>query len=136
MNKKDKGLMLKILCYIFAEVLFVCVVLIGLSGLSYYNTNKTTKDILYETTLESYKSEIKSEVQSAISIISTCYDNYKAGDMSEEEAKQKALTIIRGSWSYSSAECFANCIWCIITYYRCYVYTKYCLAIARELQTE
>lgn len=96
MNKKDKGLMLKILGYIFVEVLFVCVVLVGLSGLSYHNTNKTTKDILYETTLESYKSEIKSEVQSAISIISTCYDNYKAGGMSEEEAKQKALTIIRG----------------------------------------
>lgn len=96
MNKKDKGLMLKILCYIFVEVLFVCIVLIGLAGLSYYNTNKTTKDILYETTLESYKSEIKSEVQSAISIISTCYDNYKAGGMSEEEAKLKALTIIRG----------------------------------------
>lgn len=95
MNKKDKGLMLKILGYIFVEVLFVCVVLIGLSGLSYYNTNKTTKDILYETTLESYKSEIKSEVQSAISIISTCYDSYKDGDMSEEEAKQKALTTIR-----------------------------------------
>lgn len=96
MNKKDKGLMLKILGYIFVEVLFVCVVLVGLSGLSYHNTNKTTKDILYETTLESYKSEIKSEVQSAISIISTCYDSYKDGDMSEEEAKQKALTIIRG----------------------------------------
>lgn len=96
MNKKDKGLMLKILGYIFVEVLFVCVVLVGLSGLSYHNTNKTTKDILYETTLESYKSEIKSEVQSAISIISTCYDNYKAGGMSEEEAKLKALTIIRG----------------------------------------
>lgn len=96
MNKKDKGLMLKILGYIFVEVLFVCVVLVGLSGLSYYNTNKITKDILYETTLESYKSEIKSEVQSAISIISTCYDSYKDGDMSEEEAKQKALTIIRG----------------------------------------
>lgn len=96
MNKKDKGLMLKILGYIFVEVLFVCVVLVGLSGLSYYNTNKITKDILYETTLESYKSEIKSEVQSAISIISTCYDSYIDGDMSEEEAKQKALTIIRG----------------------------------------
>lgn len=96
MNKKDKGLMLKILGYIFVEVLFVCVVLIGLSGLSYHNTNKTTKDILYETTLDSYKSEIKSEVQSAISIISTCYDSYKDGDMSEEEAKQKALTTIRG----------------------------------------
>lgn len=96
MNKKDKGLMLKILGYIFVEVLFVCVVLIGLSGLSYRNTSKTTKDILYETTLERYKSEIKSEVQSAISIISTCYDSYKSGDMTEEEAKSKALTIIRG----------------------------------------
>lgn len=90
MEKRDKGLIFKILGYILIEVLVVCGVLIGLSGASYRNTNKTTKEILYDNTLESYKSEIKSEVQSAISIVNTCYEDYKSGNISEDEAKLKA----------------------------------------------
>lgn len=96
MEKRDKGLIFKILGYILIEVLVVCGVLIGLSGASYRNTNKTTKEILYDNTLESYKSEIKSEVQSAISIVDTCYESYKSGSISEEEAKYKAKEILRG----------------------------------------
>lgn len=96
MEKRDKGLIFKILGYIFAEVLIVCGILIGLSGASYHNTNKTTKEILYDNTLESYKSEIKSEVQSAISIIETCYEDYKSGSISEDEAKLKAKETLRG----------------------------------------
>ena len=45
MGKRDKGLILKILGYISIEVLVVCGVLIGLSGASYHNTNKTAKPI-------------------------------------------------------------------------------------------
>lgn len=96
MEKRDKGLIFKILGYILIEVLVVCGVLIGLSGASYHNTNKTTKEILYDNTLESYKSEIKSEVQSAISIIETCYEDYKSGSISEDEAKLKAKETLRG----------------------------------------
>ena len=96
MEKRDKGLILKILGYISIEVLVVCGVLIGLSGASYHNTNKTTKEILYENTLDSYKSEIKSEVQSAISIVDTCYESYKSGNISEDEAKLKAKETLRG----------------------------------------
>ena len=90
MEKRDKGLIFKILGYISIEVLVVCGILIGLSGASYHNTNKTTKEILYENTLDSYKSEIKSEVQSAISIVDTCYESYKSGNISEDEAIQIA----------------------------------------------
>lgn len=96
MEKRDKGLIFKILGYILIEVLVVCGVLIGLSGASYRNTNKTTKEILYDNTLESYKSEIKSEVQSAISIVNTCYEDYKSGNISEDEAKLKAKETLRG----------------------------------------
>lgn len=96
MEKRDKGLIFKILGYIFAEVLIVCGILIGLSGASYHNTNKTTKEILYDNTLDSYKSEIKSEVQSAISIVETCYEDYKSGSISEDEAKLKAKETLRG----------------------------------------
>lgn len=96
MNKRDKGLMFKILGYIAAEVLVVCGILIGLSSASYHYTNITTKEILYNNTLDSYKAEIKYEVQSAISIVNTCYESYKSGSISEEEAKYKAKEILRG----------------------------------------
>lgn len=96
MNKRDKGLIFKILGYIAAEVLVVCSILIGLSGASYHYTNITTKEILYNNTLDSYKAEIKSEVQSAISIVNTYYESYKSGSISEEEAKYKAKEILRG----------------------------------------
>ena len=95
MNKRDKGLMFKILGYIAAEVLVVCGILIGLSGASYHYTNITTKEILYNNTLDSYKTEIKSEVQSAISI-ETCYEDYKSGSISEDEAKLNAKETLRG----------------------------------------
>jgi methyl-accepting chemotaxis protein len=95
MNKRDKGLIFKILGYIAAEVLIVCGILIGLSGASYHYTNITTKEILYNNTLDSYKAEIKSEVQSAISIVNTYYESYKSGSISEEEAKYKAKEILR-----------------------------------------
>lgn len=96
MNKRDKGLIFKILGYIAAEVLIVCGILIGLSGASYHYTNITTKEILYNNTLDSYKAEIKSEVQSAIGIVNTYYESYKSGSISEEEAKYKAKEILRG----------------------------------------
>lgn len=95
MNKRDKGLIFKILGYIAAEVLIVCGILIGLSGASYHYTNITTKEILYNNTLDSYKAEIKSEVQSAIGIVNTYYESYKSGSISEEEAKYKAKEILR-----------------------------------------
>lgn len=96
MNKRDKGLIFKILGYIAVEVLVVCGILIGLSGASYHYTNITTKEILYNNTLDSYKAEIKSEVQSAIGIVNTYYESYKSGSISEEEAKYKAKEMLRG----------------------------------------
>lgn len=96
MNKRDKGLIFKILGYIAVEVLVVCGILIGLSGASYHYTNITTKEILYNNTLDSYKAEIKSEVQSAIGIVNTYYESYKSGSISEEEAKYKAKEILSG----------------------------------------
>lgn len=96
MNKRDKGLIFKILGYILIEILVVCGVLIGLSSISYRYTGKTTKEILYNNTLDSYKTEIKSEVQSAISIVNTCYEDYKSGNISEDDAKLKAKETLRG----------------------------------------
>lgn len=94
-NHKDKGLILKICAYIVAEILFICLILLGLTGITFKNVHNTTKEILYKNTLDSYKSEIKSEVQSIISVINMCYTQYISGAMTETEAKQTAISVIR-----------------------------------------
>lgn len=42
-----------------------------------------------------YNTEIKSQVQSVISVLQSEYDKYKSGEMTEEEAKEEAKDIIR-----------------------------------------
>ena len=92
---RDKGLVYKLLLAVFGAILILSSTFIVLSVLIFTSVDVTMKDVLYDVTLDSYKSEIKSEVQSAISII----DNYNnlaiAGEMTEEEAKTQALAVLR-----------------------------------------
>lgn len=58
-----------------------------LSGSSYDN---------YESTMdEGYRAEIKSQVQSTMSVLQAQYDLYQSGEKTEEEAKHDASEIIR-----------------------------------------
>lgn len=58
-----------------------------LSGSSYDN---------YESTMDvGYRAEIKSQVQSTMSILQAQYDLYQSGEKTEEEAKHDASEIIR-----------------------------------------
>lgn len=53
------------------------------------------KEVLYDVTLDSYKSVISSEVQSAISITENYYELAQSGGLSEAEAQKKAMEVIR-----------------------------------------
>ena len=53
------------------------------------------KEITYTDTLDSYKNEIKSQVQSAIGIVEYYYKQEKSGALSEDEAKKEAEDMIR-----------------------------------------
>ena len=50
---------------------------------------------MYDVTLDSYKSVISSEVQSAISITENYYELAQSGGVSEAEAQKKAMEVIR-----------------------------------------
>ncbi len=50
---------------------------------------------MYDVTLDSYKSVISSEVQSAISITENYYELAQSGELSEAEAQKKAMEVIR-----------------------------------------
>ena len=62
-----------------------------------YTDGKETQEALYNTSLDTYKSEIKTQVQSVISQMSYYYDEYKSGRMTENDSKNRALDIVRNT---------------------------------------
>lgn len=57
-------------------------------------TNMAVED--YENAMnDGYNQEIKSQVQSVITILQAEYDKYESGELSEKEAKEEAAEIVR-----------------------------------------
>lgn len=80
----------------FAGIVFItCIVLVGLTVMIFGNIEDRMKDVLYENTLQSYKTEVKSEVQSAISSIEYYYNLSDSGKIDETTAKKDALEALR-----------------------------------------
>ena len=97
-GKQGKGT--KSLATIVILVIFslIAVTTIFLSGLGVHflkqSMEKTTKE--YENAKdEGYRMEIKSEVQSAIAVVQGYYEQYKNGDLSEQEAQELAKEAVR-----------------------------------------
>ena len=84
------------LSLIFAGiVLLTSIVLSAIAIASYRFIESRTEDILYNNTLEAYKTQIKSEVQSAVSLVDNYYSQYKNGTLTEAEAKNEAKEALR-----------------------------------------
>ena len=96
MNKKRKSLISSIMWICCAVTVLTAV---GIGGNSIYSI-KTMSISAYNTydkaTDDGYHTEIKSQVQSAISVIQSEYDRYQAGEKTEEEAKEDAKEAVRG----------------------------------------
>lgn len=90
-----KSLAKKISLAISMVVLITSTILIGISALSLNEMESRVKSILYDTTLESYKTEIKSEIQSALTIVQHYYDESVSGVVTEAEAQKQALEALR-----------------------------------------
>ena len=80
----------------FSGVVFVtCLILVGITVLIFGNIREKMQEVLYENTLESYKTEVKSEVQSAISSVEYYYNLSENGKIDEDTAKKDALETLR-----------------------------------------
>lgn len=90
-----KSLAKKISLAISMVVLITSMILIGISALSLNEMESRVESILYDTTLESYKTEIKSEIQSALTIVQHYYDESVSGVVTEAEAQKQALEALR-----------------------------------------
>ncbi|MCM1174792.1 MAG: methyl-accepting chemotaxis protein [Blautia sp.] len=103
-NKKDKSRSTpwsKSIATVLVAVIFLMlaatVVVLGALGISFLKKSMNQNLATYEETVnDGYNLEIKSEIQSAVSIIQTYYDRSQTGELTEEEAKELAKEVIRG----------------------------------------
>lgn len=94
-KQKTKSLATKLSLAMGGVVLVTCFLLVGTCSWVFSNVKGTMKDIIYNNTLDSYKTEIKSQVQSATSVLEYCYEQEKAGTLTESEAQKEAMDTIR-----------------------------------------
>ena len=90
-----KSLAQKLSLLFAGVVLLTCVILIGTTMILFRQIEPKMENVLYENTLDSYKTEVKSEVQSAVSVVSYYYELSKSGKMSEADAQAAALEALR-----------------------------------------
>ena len=79
-----------VITYLLSGVLITAIVL---GSISLTNIKKATNQASekYSTAMyDGYKTEIKSEVETAITILQVEYDKYKSGNISEEKAKENS----------------------------------------------
>ncbi len=89
------GLSFKLVLYVSLLVFVSCAVLMVTSTLKFRTIGERMKEIRVDTVMNGYKLQIKSEVQTGISIIQNYYDKYKNGEMTEKEAQEAAKDTLR-----------------------------------------
>lgn len=92
---KDKGLARKLTTAVVGAIVLLSAGLVIIAAVVFTDIRVTMKQVLYDATLDSYKSVISSEVQSTISIVDNYYQLAQSGELSEAEAQKKALEVIR-----------------------------------------
>lgn len=81
---------------IFSAIVFVtCLILVGTCTIIFNSTENTIKQIRYDDILDGYKTEVKSQVQSGLTIVQYYYDQFQSGKMDEDTAKTNALETLR-----------------------------------------
>ena len=83
---KDKGLARKLTTAVVGAIVLLSAGLVIIAAVVFTDIKATMKEVLYDVTLDSYKSVISSEVQSAISITENYYELAQSGGLSEAEA--------------------------------------------------
>lgn len=88
-------LSLKVTAIFSSIVLITCLVMLGTSAWINTDIEKTVKEIRHDDILDGYKTEVKSEVQSALTTVQYYYDLSKSGKITEDAAKEQAKEAVR-----------------------------------------
>ena len=95
MKKRKGSLIFSIMIMSAVIVILTAIIIGGNAVVSLGSMSKSSFSTYEEAMDEGYKTEIKSQVQSTISVMQAQYDLYQAGEKTEEEAKNDAKEIIR-----------------------------------------
>ncbi len=96
---KNKGLKSLATMVVLVVFMLIAVTALCLGGLGIYFLSQSMTESAREFEAaknQDYRTEIKSQVQSAISLVQGFYDRAAAGEFSEEEAKDRAAEAVRG----------------------------------------
>lgn len=90
-----KSLARKLSVFFTGIVLITVAILVGFTTVIFNDVEDSMKDILYSSILDSYKNEVKSEVQAALTTVNYYYNQYKSGAIDENTAKKESLEVLR-----------------------------------------
>ncbi len=97
-DKKGKGMQSLATMVVLVVFILIAVTAVCLGGLGTFFLRQSmteSVDQFHETKDQDYRTEIKSQVQSAIAIVQGYYDRAADGEMTEEEAQNQAKEAIR-----------------------------------------
>lgn len=84
------------LTFIFSGIVLVaCLLLLGTCSWIFRSVESTIKDIRYDDILSGYKTEVKAEVETALSIVQHYYGLSQSGKITEDQAKSDAEEALR-----------------------------------------
>lgn len=84
------------LTFIFSGIVLVaCLLLLGTCSWIFRSVESTVKNIRYDDILSGYKTEVKAEVETALSIVQHYYGLSKSGKITEDQAKSDAEEALR-----------------------------------------
>ena len=95
MGQKKKSLISAIMCLCGVVAAVTAIGIGGNSIFSIQAISQNSYETYEEAVDEGYKSEIRSQVQSAVAVIQSEYDKFKAGEKTEEEAQEDAKDVVR-----------------------------------------
>lgn len=84
------------LTFIFSGIVLVaCLLLLGTCSWIFRSVESTVKNIRYDDILSGYKTEVKEEVETALSIVQHYYGLSQSGKITEDQAKSDAEEALR-----------------------------------------
>ncbi len=94
--RKHKKSLIGSIMLMSAVIVILTAIIVGGNSVLSLNTMSDSAYSTYEQAMDDgYKTEIKSQVQSTIAVLQAEYDKFKAGEKTEEEAKNDAKETIR-----------------------------------------
>lgn len=90
-----KSLSFKLSVCFSSVVLVICLILVGTCSWMFKKAETAIQDIRYEDILDGYKLNVKSQVQSALTLVDYYYQQQLSGKLTESQAQEQAKEAVR-----------------------------------------